>query len=162
MFQNMLKYVVLCLVALFAVQPAQAADDVLLQLTAEEEITIINDKGKKVRQLVAAENVEPGDVIVYTIHYDNQGKQTMNGLVLNDPIPKDTIYINNSAYGKHTTITFSVDGKHFASPAKLMVQAKEGKKRVARLDEYRHIRWTFKSSLGVGKKGKVSFKARVK
>jgi len=158
----MIKYACLCWLALLAVQPAQAANNVLLQLTAEEEITVTNAQGKEVRKRIAADAVEPGDVIVYTLHYHNQGKKAVEKLVLNDPIPQDTSYIANSAYGRNTVITFSLDGKHFASAAKLMVTTKKGKKRVAKLDEYRHVRWTFKSSLSAGKKGNVGFKARVK
>jgi len=55
-----------------------------------------------------------------------------------------------------------VDGKHFASADKLMVKGDDGKIRLAGVDEYHHVRWTLIKKLAAGKKGSVSFKARVK
>jgi len=162
-----LKYIyasVMCLSLMVAgaAQSALAANDILLQLQAEEEIIVKNSQGKLVHKRIAADKIEPGDVIVYTMTYHNQGDAAADQLVINDPIPKDTVYIAGSANTKHAVVTFSLNGKHFASAKQLMVSLKNGKKRLARVDEYRHIRWTLVSALAAGKKGKVSFKARVK
>jgi len=149
------------MVAVWA-KPALAASDVTLQLTAQEEITLVDDKGNKTTKLVEPKHVEPGDVVLYTISYNNKGKKPVENIVINDPVPADMTYIAGSARGKGTIIQFSVDGKNFATADKLMVKDDNGNMRLAHGDEYHHVRWTLVSSVPSKKTGSVSFKARVK
>jgi len=141
--------------------PALAADDVVLSLTAQEEVIVTDKKGDKTIKHVKPDHIEPGDIVLYTIRYNNKGKKSVDSIVINDPIPANTVYIADSATGKATSITFSVDGKHFAAADKLMVK-EDDKLRLARSDEYQHVRWLLTKSLAAGKQGSVSFKARVK
>jgi len=141
--------------------PALAADDVVLSLTAQEEVIVTDKSGNKTVKLVVPDHIEPGDIVLYSITYNNKGKKSVDSIVINDPIPENTVYIADSATGKATDITFSVDGKHFAAADKLMVK-EDNKMRLARSDEYHHVRWTLVSSVPAGGKGSVGFKARVK
>lgn len=122
------------MVAVWA-KPALAASDVTLQLTAQEEITLVDDKGNKTTKLVEPKHVEPGDVVLYTISYNNKGKKPVENIVINDPVPADMTYIAGSARGKGTIIQFSVDGKNFATADKLMVKDDNGNMRLAHGDE---------------------------
>jgi len=158
--KNNLFVIIAFMVAVWAT-PALAADDVVLSLTAQEEVTVIDKKGNKTVKLVVPEHIEPGDVVLYSITYNNKGKKAVDSIVINDPIPANTVYIADSATGNATDITFSVDGKHFAAADKLMVKD-DDKLRLARIDEYHHVRWLLTKSLAAGKQGLVSFKVRVK
>ena len=70
------------------------------------------------------------------------------------------IYTQNSARGKGTKITFSIDGgKTYDAPAKLFIFDASGRKFPARPQDYTHIRWSFGDPLLPGAKGEVSFRA---
>ncbi len=43
--------------------------------------------------------VEPGDLITYTLTYSNTSDYTATGVVIEDPIPPNTTYVDNSATG---------------------------------------------------------------
>jgi uncharacterized repeat protein (TIGR01451 family) len=143
-------------VAAFA-QPA-----VTINITAEKEVTV-EEKGQLVTRKIAADTVEPGEIIFYTLTYANTGDQVANGVVINDPIPKGAAYISGTATGANSVITFSIDdGKTFKSPSLLTYEIKRdnGKpeKRVASPEEYTHIRWTV-GSVAAGASGLLSFQA---
>ena len=55
-------------------------------------------------------------------------------------------------------VTYSLDGKTFAKPDQLTVQ-ENGAARKARADEYKHIRWVFKTPLAAGGTATASFRA---
>jgi len=105
----------------------------------------------------------PGDVMLYTITFENIGKQAVSNIVVNDPVPNNSAYRINSAVGKNTTVTFSIDGgKEFGNPEDLVVKDKAGKSWVAKPEEYTHIRWVYGKSLAPGETGEVSFKTKIK
>jgi uncharacterized repeat protein (TIGR01451 family) len=138
-----------------------AAPLISVSMKAEKE-TIVN----KVTKKVAAEKVNPGDVIFYTINYVNSGNEEAKDAFLDDPIPKGTVYITGSAFGENAEITFSIDGgKTFKKPSLLTYEVKtaEGKieKKSASPEKYTHIRWTV-NTIPAGGKGKVGFQVKMK
>ncbi len=148
--------------ALGMAQPALAAGDVSLSLTAKKEITLVAKDGKKTRKLVEPKATTPGDVIVYLLEYRNKGGKAKEHVVITDPIPQATAYIAGSATGAGAEILFSVDGKHFAPEGKVRIKGADGKQRPADPADYRYIRWKLKKPLAPGKSGTASFKVRVK
>ena len=105
----------------------------------------------------------PGDVMMYTITFENIGKGSADGIVINDPVPNNSKYRVGSAVGKNTKITFSIDGgKNFGDPDELVVKDKNGKEWKAKPESYTHIRWVYNKSLAPGEKGGVSFKTKIK
>lgn len=154
----------LCLLLLVAL-PALAAGEVNLKSTAEVDITIKNDKGEKevLRVPAASSNIVPGDTVIFTTHYENQGIQPATDVVINNPMPEHMLYLDGSAEGKKTRIEFSIDkGKTFATADRLKIMDVDGKERLATAADYTHIRWTVEGALEKGAKGSVSFKAKVK
>lgn len=143
---------------------ATAAPDVKIDITAEK-IVMVEENGKKVEQRVVASEVLPGDVLLYTLAYKNVGDETAKNIKLNNPIPKDTAYVLDSAYGPGAKITFSVDGgKSFNEPSLLRynVDVKgEAQKRKASPEQYTDIRWAIEE-VGVGKSGVAGFRVLVK
>lgn len=152
---------------LFLSSQAMAADKGAIELksVAEVEVTIKNDKGEKeVKRVEAAKaNVVPGDAVIFTTYYSNNGKEPASDIVINNPMPEHMLYVDGTAEGSGTKIEFSVDkGKNFGAPDKLKVKGEDGKERPAGPSDYTHIRWTLSKPLAPGGKGSVSFRAKVK
>ena len=106
--------------------------------------------------------VLPDDVILYEIVFENISNQEVSNIVINNPIPNNSKYRDSSATGESTVITFSVDGKNFASADALTVKDRTGKTRQAKPEDYVAIRWVYKKILKPGEKGKVTYKTSIK
>lgn len=134
---------------------AQVAAEVVLSTSVDRVV------GGDRRSVEAG--VSPGDVLRYTISFTNQGTQTARAgtIVITNPLPEGTEYVDGSAGGAGTVVTFSVDGERFAAPESLMVQ-QDGASRVATAGDYRSIRWTFRPALSAGESGEVSFDLRIR
>jgi len=143
---------------------AWAAPDVKVSITAEKVIQT-EKGGKSVETRISADDVQPGDTIVYTLNYINKGDADAVGVVLNDPIPQGTVYIVDSAFGPGSTISFSIDaGKNFKQPGMLIYEVNingKAEKRKATPEQYTHIRWTVEK-IAPGKSGMAGFRVRVK
>lgn len=144
---------------------ALAKPQVTLSVTAEKEVTTLSN-GKKVTKLVPAKKIEPNEVIVYTVHYANKGDEKATNAVIEDPIPKGTVYIPDTAQGDVSEPTFSIDhGKTYNKPTLLSYEVKlpNGKteRRLATSNDYTNIRWTIKE-IAPGASGNLKFKVRVK
>lgn len=136
-----------------------------LAATGSAEVTLataahkVEGAGAKVR-LVDAETVTVGDQIRYTITFTNEGGAVVDArsIVITNPIPDSTEYVDGTAGGEGVDITFSVDGETFAGPGELMVP--RGESMVpATASDYRSIRWTYRPELGAGESGAVWFDA---
>jgi len=106
--------------------------------------------------------VLPEDVILYEIVFENISNQDVSNIVINNPIPNNSKYRDRSATGDSTVITFSVDGKNFASANALTVKDKTGKTWQAKPEDYVAIRWIYNKALKPGEKGKVTYKTSIK
>ena len=134
---------------------------VSVSMKAEKEVTV-----NKVTQRVAANAVDSGDVIFYTLNYVNSGDEAATNAFLDDLIPKGTVYLQGSATGNDAEITFSIDGGNtFKKPSLLTYEVKlpNGKieKRIASPEQYTHLRWTV-SVIPARGSGQVGFQVRVK
>jgi uncharacterized repeat protein (TIGR01451 family) len=153
------------LAALLLPLTASAKPLVSVSMKAEKDVVVVT-KGEKTTKRVAAANINPGDVIFYTLNFVNSGDEAATNAVLDDPIPKGTVYLPGSAFGKDAEITFSIDGGNtFKKPSLLTYEVKlaNGKteKRSASPEEYTHIRWTV-STIPAGGSGQVGFQVRMK
>jgi len=106
--------------------------------------------------------VLPKDVILYEIVFENISDQNVTDIVVNTPVANNSKYRGNSAEGKSTDITFSVDGKNFAAADALTVKDDSGKSWQAKPENYTAIRWVYKDVLKPGEKAKVTYKTSIK
>jgi uncharacterized repeat protein (TIGR01451 family) len=108
-------------------------------------------------------SVIPGDELQYTITFTNEGVEAIDAgsIVITNPIPETTEYLDGTATGAGTDILFSVDGVDFATPAELTVEQGGFQARV-NAEDYSTIRWTFSPELAPGETGNVSFNVRLK
>ncbi len=151
------------LLAAPAVGWAQAKGHIQLTSVAEIEKEVFNQEGKKELKRMPAETVIPGSEVIFTTVFENISKEKAQQAAITNPVPEHMIYKADSAAGKDTAITFSVDnGKSYNIPAKLFVSDAEGRKIPARPQDYTHIRWELRAPLAPGKTGEVSFRAILK
>jgi uncharacterized repeat protein (TIGR01451 family) len=140
--------------------------DLVLKLLVEKEIIVEDKEGNKRTEWQEVKNTDPGDVLRYTIHYINKGNAEARNVVIVDPIPEGTSYISNSAEGKDSEITFSLDGKTFQTPSMLKYKVKQADgtevEYVATPEMYTHIRWKLLKPVLPGSSGNLSFKVKVK
>lgn len=151
-----------CLLMLaFSSQSARA--DIELTTTAETETITTGPSGEKIITRSQATRVVPGSEVIYTITAHNTGKDKADSVVITNPVPEHTQYVDGSATGEGTVITFSVDGgKSFASANKLVVTLADGKTRNATAADYTHIRWVFKTDLAASQTSSVTYRVNVK
>jgi uncharacterized repeat protein (TIGR01451 family) len=140
----------------FAQSPAQGC--ITLKSTAEVEKEVVNANGEKSKQLVPVQKVVPGVEVVWTITANNICKKPSENVTINNPVPEHMSYVSGSAFGAGSVISYSLDGTTFGAPEELTV-TDNGAKRKARADEYRHIRWVFKSPLQPGASAVARFRA---
>lgn len=160
----------ICFIAItafgFLLLPAQVlSEEGSIKFTNKvfKQVIKTNENGEKEFSYVEPTIAIPGDVMLYSITFENIGKEVVSNIVVNDPIPNNSKYRINSAVGKNTTITFSIDGgKNFGDPEDLVVKDKSGKSWVAKPEEYTHIRWVYGKSLASGEKAEVSFKTTIR
>jgi len=142
-----------------------AKPSVVLEITTAREVVETSD-GKELRKIVPAVKIDPGQTLIYTLKYRNDGDETATNALISNPIHKDTVYLVGTATGVGSEITFSIDGgKSFKKPTLLTyeITAPGGKsvKKTATPEEYTDIQWLF-SAIAPGQKGEVSFQVKVK
>jgi uncharacterized repeat protein (TIGR01451 family) len=159
------KLVIAVLVALLVLPlAAWAQPKVSISIVAEKE-AVVAENGKKVKKMVKARDIMPGEVITYTLNYHNAGNETATNVVISDPIPAGTSFIPGSA-SEEGDLAFSIDqGKSFNKPTLLTYEVKtasgEKEKKVASPEDYTNIQWIV-ASVPAGVKGSVSFRVKVK
>ncbi len=148
------------LAALAALVTAGAsASPITLQTVVHKEEVVVNDAGERETRLAPVATAVPGDQVVYTLTFANEGDQPATGVTVVDPIPAQMRYVDGSAFGPGTDISFSTDGENFAAAGELRVTNSNGSVRNARADDYTHIRWVFRGELPPGAQGRASFRA---
>ena len=148
--------------ALLSVASLTAFAQVELKTEMYKVIEVQKDNGTSKIEWVTPDNITPGDKVGYRIMVKNKGDKAADDIVLNNPVPENTIYVDGSARGANSSIVFSVDqGKTFATPEKLFIE-KNGKKLPATAKDYSNVRWVLTSSLKVGEQSSVQYVVQVK
>lgn len=156
-----LAAVVLLMLAAAGTAAAQQ-NPILLKSIAESEITVKNAQGEPEKKRVPLVKAVPGAEVIYTTTFTNQGTKAAGDIVITDPIPANTTYVDGSASGDKTTISFSIDGgKSYAAPEKLIIKTADGRERPARASEYTHIHWVYQGTLPPGQTGTAGFRVVV-
>jgi uncharacterized repeat protein (TIGR01451 family) len=139
--------------------PAAGQGCISLKTVAETEQEALDEKGERVKRLAPAAKVVPGTEVVWTVTASNVCAQPVSNVFIDNPVPEHMRYVANSALGVGADIVFSLDGRHFAAPDQLRVRDADGTERVARPDEYTHIRWTFRNAIEPGQMALARFRA---
>ena len=148
---------------LLVVSSGPVMAQVEISTTAEIEIVEVQADGREVVRLESASRVIPGTEVIYTITAKNTGAQPADSVVVTNPVPLQTRYVDGSASGANTDITFSVDGgQSWGVAQSLTVIDANGEERAATADDYTHVRWTLQSGLAPDQQVPVWYRAQVK
>lgn len=159
-FASLLRRLLAPVLVLGLLLPAWAAAEVQLLTSAFYEKTVVSKDGKKTVTREPLAQAVPGQEIIYVITYRNTGKEPVQNVVVNNPVPKELAYVANSALGNGTRFEASVDGgKSFGSFSQLTVKGADGKLRAAGGGDVTHLRWTLTTPLKAGGEGDVSYRA---
>ncbi|MEX0940957.1 MAG: hypothetical protein WD002_00260, partial [Pseudomonadales bacterium] len=143
---------------------AFADPDLSIQMVAEREITVI-ENGQEVTRRVPTLQIESGSDLYFTLKIVNQGDEAAANVVVDNPIPEDTLYVDGSAGGKDADILFSVDnGETYAAAGELQYEfttfSGEKEMRRASPEQYTDIRWVV-ANIGPGEDEELYFKVKV-
>lgn len=140
-----------------------ASGQINIKVEAFQEIVELQDDGTVKKTLEAAESLFPGDEVVYLVSFSNIGDQTIDNLVVNDPVPEQTIYKVGSMYGSAAVGEVSVDGgNRYGRLDRLTVVGENGKPQPATAADVTDVRWLVNYSLQPGQTGNVGFRALLK
>lgn len=153
-------FAIFLLVSFTTASPVALAEgDIVVQSIAETEVEITNKAGRKEKKRQPVVLAVPGSQVIYTTRFTNKGAKPAGNVVINNPIPENTVFVIGSAFGANTDITYSVDGgKSYDLPAKLTIKNPDSTVRPAKPNDYTHIRWRYLGELAPGKRGDVGFR----
>jgi uncharacterized repeat protein (TIGR01451 family) len=149
--------------------PAQAqvpdAQRVMLTSDARIERNEIGADGRELTVLKKPSDVivTPGDRVIFTLSYKNNGAQPANGFRATNPMPGPVQFVAAA----EDWAEVSVDGgKSWGKLAALTVAAKaeDGSevRRAASPEDVTHVRWVFASAIAPGAEGTISYRGVVK
>ncbi|MBN8430366.1 DUF11 domain-containing protein [Microbulbifer salipaludis] len=143
-----------------AAVPAFAA--VELETRAFIEVAITDTNGVQSKELQPVERAQPGQEVVFVITYRNTGEEPAENLVVNNRVPKEMVYVADSAQGESALIQVSVDGNRFGSLQSLQVTEADGSVRAAKASDVVALRWTLQGAVAPGDSGSVRYRAVLK
>ena len=158
----MLRATVIALTMVGALATPAFANGLKAEQVVEVATVLVGETGNEVRTYALAEEVAPGDEVRYSLAYANEGAVSVEAVSLVMPVPAEVTYIETSAGGTPSTITYSVDGgTNFAARDSLVVTGEDGA-RLASADEITHIKWAFTEPIPAAATGRISFRAVLK
>ncbi len=131
-----------------------------------QKISVDPKSGKEV--LVPADGVLPGDLVLYTIVYQNREETALSGIVIATPIPRETTWVIRSEKAMvPSRMEASIDGgKQYQTPPILVPKkGPDGKENImieAPISAYTDLRWILSTPLGPGEKAVVTYRVQVK
>jgi len=131
---------------------------IVAEQIVEKETVVRDAHGADSIQRVIADKVAPGEQVIYSLRFTNDGDEPAEGVVLVMPAPAEISYVEGSVSGANARVTFSADnGASYVARGRLTI-AEDGAERPARGNEITHIKWTLNDPLAPGAKGQVSFR----
>ncbi|MGK0249017.1 MAG: putative repeat protein (TIGR01451 family) [Oleispira sp.] len=139
-----------------------ANSEVTLTNTVFEVVTITSEDGGKQDRWQQPDKLLPGERVGYQIEVNNKGTESAADIVIENPIPENTVYVQDSAKGLNARIEFSVNnGETFALPAELFIE-KNSKRVQAQAEDYSQVRWTLNKPLAAGASSSVQYIVKIK
>jgi uncharacterized repeat protein (TIGR01451 family) len=133
--------------------------DIQTELIAEVRENISTTPGREAFRFVPARMLEQGQVVYYTVRITNQTTVPLRNVAVVQPVPANTIYLEDSASGPGADVSFSVDGGRMFAPAQSLTIGAEGLQELAQSKQYTHIRWQLRNPLAPGATALARFRA---
>jgi uncharacterized repeat protein (TIGR01451 family) len=109
-------------------------------------------------QLLEPEKVVPGDMLLFTTSFHNEGAATVTDFVVVNPVA-DSLQLTEEAAGQ-TDVSVD-DGATWGTLGQLRILDINGQERPASIRDITHLRWKF-AQIQPGETGKVQFVASVR
>lgn len=146
-------------------QSAEAARVVLVSDALIERTEIgVDGKEKSTLKKPGDVVITPGDRVVFTLKYKNQGTLPATGFRATNPMPGPVQFV--SALEEWAEVSVD-DGKKWGKLADLTVKAKSADgladvSRAAAIEDVTHVRWVFPNAIPPGGEGTLSYRGMVK
>ncbi|MEM6351787.1 MAG: hypothetical protein AAF766_13595 [Cyanobacteria bacterium P01_D01_bin.14] len=142
--------------------------EVKLTLSAAKQVVTVDNKGGEVIDWEALEGqvqVQPGDVLRYTVDGANSGDVPAANLQIVQPVPEQTTYLLGSAKSlTAAAITYSIDsGATFVEAPMIEVVLPDGTVELqpAPAEAYTHVKWQFDDTLTAADAVEVAYQVRI-
>ena len=140
---------------------AQDKGCIELKTTAQIEQVIVGVDGQREVKLVPVATVTPGTEVIWTVTATNVCGKPAGDVAIDSPVPDHMVFIAESAIATAFAVSYSVDGQRYATPDALTVRAADGSTRLARPEEYRHVRYAMRAALAPGAAVTARYRTRV-
>jgi uncharacterized repeat protein (TIGR01451 family) len=151
------KILAAVLLTVCAVPAGAAAQERPIKLQSDVKLVRQAQQGDA-PQLVEAEGVVPGDTLVFTTSYRNEGSSAVSDFVIVNPVPADLVLTDEAAAGTDVSVD---GGAHWGRLGDLKIVKEDGEERAATIEDITHMRWVF-ASVAASEVGQVRFSARVR
>jgi len=138
---------------------AQQAGGIQLTVTAWEQQVVTNEAGQTEVRRLPATSIVPADTVIFVIEYANTGADPADDVLITNPVPEHMQYVEDSARGENTVISFSVDGGRTYLPRAALVVAAGDSTRPATQEDITHINWALTVPVAPGAAGTVEYRA---
>jgi uncharacterized repeat protein (TIGR01451 family) len=147
---------------LLSASASAAQSAIKITSDVHELIEVTDEQGQPQQKAIAPDEIVPGDRILFTTSFKNNGAEASDKVIITNPIPSHTQYLAGSAKGEHCIITFSADGgKIWGNADTLKVRQKNGEFRAATAADYTHIRWKYAKALQPSEKKSITFETKL-
>jgi len=144
--------------AIPAAATVQAQSPVTLEGDVKAVKTVSDADGNQTTQLVAPDVIVPGDRLLFTTQYANNGAEPADNFVITNQVPAAVRLAPDAS----AELTVSVDGgTTWGALSSLTVTDESGATRAATGDDVTHIRWTL-ASIAPGETGSVEYPAIIR
>lgn len=129
-----------------APSPVTLKGDVMLEKT-------VTENGVSKVELAEPKVVIPGDRLLFTTRYRNEGAQAVTNFVVTNPLPSAVALSGADAPGTEVSVD---GGKTWGQLGALTIAGSEGTARAATAADVTHIRWTI-PAIAPGASGEVQY-----
>lgn len=150
-----------CLLALAAGGALAQQGKVALQTAVQKEQRSVDEAGEVSMELVEADKVVPGDVVIYTVTYTNVSDESVENIVITNPIPAQLTFVPDSSFSPGAEVSFSADGGATWGELDALVVRDGDAERIATAEDLTHIRWRLTGELESGEQGFTRFRAQL-
>jgi uncharacterized repeat protein (TIGR01451 family) len=141
-----------------SVPAVAAAQDRPIKLQSDVKLLRQSPQQGAAPELVAPEGIVPGDTLVFTTSYRNEGASAVNDFVIVNPVPSDLVLTDEAAADTEVSVD---GGARWGRLADLRIVNENGEQRPATIEDVTHMRWVF-ASVAASAAGEVKFSARVR
>ncbi|MAP93388.1 MAG: hypothetical protein CMK07_00405 [Ponticaulis sp.] len=157
-----MRCVVLSLMLSLAGVEMASAQEFKAEQIAEVVTLKVAENGETEEVLTPAEMVKPGEIVRYTIAWENTLESEIEDMVLEIPLPPQMTYRPGSGASDGVEMLFSANGGESYSALSGLLVLEEDQSRLAEPQDITHLKWVFSEPLAPGAQGELSYDAVLK